>query len=273
MKTLNYLLLFCAILFFGEAYSQDQIYLKGSKDVINAEIIEIGNESVRYKPYDNPDSPILNMDKQLILKVVTKNGDTYTFVNKMDDPAIYADQRKNALKIGFLNPFIGSTQITFEHSIKPSRSMEYTLGIIGAGVDVQDDNAFGATLKFGYKFIKKPDYILPGMSLAHILNGGYVRPEVIVNVFGYDSYTYDYGMNSFNRETSFSGAIVLNIGKQWVYDNAFIIDFYVGVGYGFSTSTNEDYNDYEGFYYGFAGAVDGVPIALTGNLRVGFLLK
>jgi hypothetical protein len=208
--------------------------------------------------------------------VVTKNGDTYTFAsNDIDNPALYSDQRKNALKFGFLNPFVGSSQVSFEHSIQPGRSMEFTLGIIGAGIDVQDDNAFGATFKFGYKFIKKPDFLIPGMSLAHILNGGYVRPEIIFNVYGFDSYNYDYNGSYYSssniRKTSFSGAIVLNLGKQWVFDNAFLIDLYFGVGYGFE-NTPGGY-DYQNFYYGFAGAFDGVPIAFTGNLRLGFLLN
>jgi hypothetical protein len=272
MKALKLLLTFILFAFAFEGFAQDKIYLKGSKDVIAADIIEIGNESVRYKPYNNPESPILNIDKQLILKVVTKNGDTFTFADRFTDTAYYVGQRKNALKIGFLNPFVGSTQFSFEHSMKPGRSIEFTLGIIGAGVDVQDDNAFGATFKFGYKFIKTPDFLMPGMSYSHLLKGGYIRPEVIMNIYNYTSYTYDmFGFARSTRETSISGAFVLNLGKQWIFDNVFLIDFYVGVGYGFASRSGGD--NYGGFFYGFTGAEPQLPIALTGNLRIGFLLK
>ena len=165
---------------------------------------------------------------------------------------------------------MGSTQFTYERSLRPGKSIEATLGIIGLGFDPQEVNPRGATFKIGYKFIKTPDYILPGMRSSHILNGGYIRPELIFNAYSYENYYYDYMYNpeASSRTNSFSGAIVLNIGKQWVFSDSFLIDFYIGAGYGFASDSGD--MDY---HYGFAGGFSEFPIALTGGLRIGFLIK
>jgi hypothetical protein len=272
MKTPLKLLCLLFLLLSFKSYSQDKIYLKGSKDVLNVTLLEIGLESIKYKPYGQEDSPVLNIEKMKVSKIVTANGDEYTFADPMVDPAMYADQKKNALKLGFFNPFLGSMQFTYERSIKPGKSFETTLGIIGLGFDPSEIQPRGATIKVGYKFIKTPDYILPGMRSSHILNGGYIRPEVIFNFYTYDSYNYDYSFYPYEttRKESFSGALVLNVGKQWVFSNSFLIDFYLGAGYGFaSNADNYDNNN----HFGFVGAFPEFPIAFTGGLRVGFLFK
>ena len=269
MKTLKLIIILSLFLIASEGFAQDKIFLKGSTEPILVDVIEIGLDAIKYKPYNNPDSPILNIDVLNISKLVLKDGQELTFKDPFNNPAMYADQKKNALKIGFFNPFVGSMQFTYERSIKPGQSIEGTVGIIGLGFDPADENAGGVTLKFGYKFIKTPDFVMRGMRYSHLLKGGYVRPEIIFNAFSYDSYNYDYGSYTSTRGNSISGAVVINLGKQWVMSDSFLIDFYVGVGYAFGSST--DYRD--GFYYGFAGSTSDVPIAVTGNLRIGFLLK
>lgn len=268
MKTALKLLF--VLLFFGSinAYSQDKIYLKGSKDVLQVDIIEIGTQSVRYKTFGDSTSIVFNVEKYLIDKVVTKQGDVYTFADPLTDPNVYADQKKNALKVGFFNPFLGSTQFSYERSLKPGKSFETTLGIIGLGKDVTDTSPRGATFKFGYKLIKTPDYYVPGMRSSHILNGGYIKPEIVFNVFNYDETNYDFYQSTTTRENSFSGAFILNLGKQWIVSN-FVLDLYFGAGFGFAS--NSDYYDGGGLYYGFLGAYDGFPIALSGGLKIGFL--
>lgn len=270
MKTFLYSISFIFILIASTSQAQDQMYLHGSKDVIAVKILEIGLDEVKYKPYDNEDSPILVMDKALIAKIITEDGSTYTFADPFSDPALYVDQKKNALKISFLSTFFGSTQFTYERSIKPGQSWEATLGIIGLGFDPPGIKPLGATIKFGWKFINTPNFKIRGMKYSHILKGGYIRPEIIMNFFSYDSNSYDmFGQRTATRKNSTSGALVLNLGKQWIYSNSFLVDLYFGIGYGFANDNNDDYN----YYYGFAGAFDGFPIAFTGNLRIGWLIK
>ena len=272
MKKYIFIITILSAIIGSDLVAQDIIYLKGSKEEIKVDLLEIGLDAVRYKLYDNPNSPILNMDKLKISKVVTADGTQYTFNDPFSDPAIYADQKKNAIKIGFLNPFLGSTQITYERSIKPGQSIESTLGIIGLGFDPAEVNAKGVTIKFGYKFIKTPDYLMRGMHYSHLLKGGYVRPEIIMNFYSYDNYYYDYSFapNENSRESTVSGAIMINLGRQWVYADAFLLDLYFGVGYGFSNNEGANGSYY---HYGFAGGYEDFPIAFALGFRVGFLLK
>ena len=266
MKTLILSLSLLFILVATESYSQDKIYVKGSTDPIVVDVIEIGIEVVKYRVYQRPDSPILNMETIKISKLITKDGDEFTFSDPFFDPALYLDQKKNALKISFVSSLIGSTQFTYERSLKPGQSLETTLGIIGLGWDASGTNPRGATFKFGYKFIKTPDFRMPGMRYNHLLKGGYVRPEIIMNFYTFDSYQ-DY--SGAVRESSISGAVVINMGKQWIYADAFLIDFYFGVGYGFSS---DDYYE-NSVNYGFMGPFGDFPLVFTGNFRVGFLFN
>lgn len=271
MKTLQLIIIFSLFLFINEGIAQDKIYLKGSTEPILVDVIEIGLEAIKYKPYSDPDSPILNIDVANISKLILKDGQELTFKDPFNNPAMYADQKKNALKIGFLNPLLGSTQFSYERSLKPGQSIETVLGIIGLGWDPSETNPGGVTLKFGYKFIKTPDFQLRGMRYSHLLKGGYVKPEIIFNAFSYEGYTYDpNGSGGYEKQNTISGAIMINLGKQWVMSDSFLIDFYVGIGYGFTSST-EDY--YDGLNYGFVGGLEDIPIAVAGGLRVGFLLK
>lgn len=272
MKALKLLLFIFTVLFTSELFSQDQMILKGSKEVMNVNVIEIGNTSVRYTVYGDTTELIFNMEKRLIAEIVTAEGDKYAFADPLTDPAMYAGQKKNALKFGFFNPFLGSLQFSYERSLQPGKSIETTLGLIGLGVDVAGINPAGATVKFGYKMIKTPDYLIPGMRAKHILNGGYIKPEVILNYFNYDDNYYDYYASpTGTRESSFSGAIVLNFGKQWIMNN-FLVDLFVGTGFGFASNSGGDY-DNGGLYYGFAGAWPDFPIAFTGGLKIGFLFN
>jgi hypothetical protein len=270
MKTQKLLLILGIALFLitGTINAQDKIYLKNSKDILDVNLIEIGTTNVRYTSYGDTTSLIFNIEKRLIDKIVTEEGDQYAFADPLLDPAMYIGQKKNALKFGFFNPFFGSLQFSYERSLEPGKSIETTLGIIGLGVDVTGTEPAGGTIKFGYKMIKTPDYIIPGMRAKHILNGGYIKPEIIFNYFQYNAYSYDYYSYGTTRGNSISGAIVLNFGKQWIINN-FLVDFYLGTGFGFAS--NDDY--YDGLYYGFAGAWDGFPIAFTGGLKIGFLFK
>lgn len=250
--------------------AQDKIFLKGSSDIIVVDVIEIGLDVIKYKPYNKPNSPILNIDKIQVSKVVTEEGDEFVFKDMFTDPAIYANQKKSAIKISFLSPFMGSTQFTYERSIKPGQSIEGTIGIIGLGFDPSDINSTGATFKLGYKFIKTPDYRIPGMQFSHLLKGGYVRPELIMNFFSYDGYS-DIGYSyAENRVDVVSGALVINLGRQWVYSDSFLIDFYFGLGYGFSS---DETGGSAPLHYGFMGGFNEFPLVVTGNFRIGFLLK
>lgn len=106
------------------------------------------------------------------------------------------------------------------------------------------------------------------MHFAHILKGAYLAPEVAVRYLTYEKYGYYYGNNYNNytpgRGAEFSMAIFLKFGKQWIFDNSFLVDFYGGIGYGIQ----EEYDD--ALTYGYV-VMSEVPIALTGGIRIGWV--
>ena len=120
---------------------------------------------------------------------------------------------------------------------------------------------------FGYKLIKSPDFYLSNMRYSHLLKGGYIKPEISLALYAIDQ---DYYYNNNTRETIFSGAIMVNFGKQWVQDNLMLFDMYVGVGYGFSTNSNNDSMEYN---FGYATGPPQFPIALTAGINLGVLFK
>src|SRR5258707_674280 len=130
MKHLLLLLAFCFC--YHLLLAQDTIY-KRNKTVIIGKISEIGLDEIKYKPAGMENGPVMAIDKNDIWKIIFSNGVTQTFFPMMEDPAHYADNHKNAIKIDFLAPMLYKTVFAYERSLKPGMSVETTLGIIGLG--------------------------------------------------------------------------------------------------------------------------------------------
>lgn len=284
MKQKLTLLVLCLCCIAGRfANAQDLMYLKNTKSPIQVKIHEIGLDEVKYKPWGDTLMPVLVIPRISVSKLVLENGSVFEFKNEgMTDPANYTDQHNNAIKFSFLSPLYENISFSYERSIKPGRSFEVGLGIIGPGVDFGSDPR-GMYLRLGYKFITAPDFYLRGMKYAHILKGGYIKPEIAFGGYGIDRYIYSpysyYGSSTstYRRNVTFGGVLV-NFGKQWVMDDVFVFDMYFGIGYGFTKydkESNSRYNYYddqpEVYQYAFLGGIKEFPIALTAGLKMGFL--
>lgn len=277
MKIRHLLLSLMGLLLFSQyAFSQDMI-LKRNDEIIKCKIKEIGLEEVKYALPDYPSDLLFVVDKDAIAKVVFADGKEMTFEKTMTDPNNYLDNKKNAFKVDFLSPLTGNTTFWYERSLKPGRSLEAALGIIGLGIDQNDENPTGVFARFGYKFIKDPDFYMRGMRYAHLLKGSYIKPEIslgflsrnVNNYYEYmDPYGYYYGGVSKEREKLMTGSIQLTLGKQWIVDNVFLVDLYWGVGYGFAGGDNGG-----GYYYSYAVADESFPLAFSLGIKTGFLFK
>jgi hypothetical protein len=268
MKKYFIIIVTCIISIAG--FAQDRI-IKTTKDTIKCQVKEIGDDEVKYTQKDFRGDLIFGIDKNKVSRIIFSDGKELKLMDSMYDPEQYKGQHKNALKIGFLSPLFGATSLSFEQSLQPGNSWEATLGIIGLGTDCNDNSPRGAYLKFGYKFIKSPDFYLKGMQYSHILKGSYIRPEVSFASYNVKpSLIYDYVGGPIlgstgTTETNTMFAIMLNFGKQVVLQNRFLIDWFVGVGYGFGQSHDDS------FHYAFLGGSSGSPFAMTSGLRIGVL--
>ena len=269
MRKILLLVLFISGLYFN-GYTQDLI-IKTTKDTIVCQIKEIGDDEIKYTQQGFRGDIIFGIDKNKVSKIVFSDKKVLSFQNSMEDPFHYGSQHKHALKVGFLSPLMGATSFSFEHSLKPGSSIEGTLGIIGLGTDITGTNPSGIYMKLGYKFIKSPDFYLKGMQYAHLLKGSYIRPEISFSAYKSESDSkYDnYGIlvpNSRTVGNTTMFAVMINLGKQWVFQDRFLFDWFVGFGYGFGNSHNDDI-----FHFAFEGGSSGSSFAATSGFRIGFL--
>jgi hypothetical protein len=290
MKQLTPVIFLALFLLLGRLVcAQDLLYLRNAKEPIKVKVHEIGLDEIKYKPWGDTVIPILVLPRENVKKLVLANGSVFEFSqNPMADRSNYRQQHPQALKINFLSPLFANTAISYERSIKPGRSYEIGFSVIGLGLDQAQVNPAGMYLRGGYKFISTPDFYIRGMRYNHILRGGYVKPELILGAYSVDGQA----LKSVNNSSTYSsriitidyrsditfGAMMVNFGKQWVYDNQMLFDLYFGLGYGFSNISRDTYippgyeiENNNGYNYAFAGGVKQFPLAFTLGFKLGFV--
>lgn len=139
--------------------------------------------------------------------------------------------------------------------------------------------------------MKTPDFRVGTLRYYHVLKGAYVQPQLVLGAFN-STFTYRYYVNDPNnwyrtthevkaRETTTYASLLVVFGKQAVFANVFLVDLYVGAGYGFSYTTNKNKPEQlanteyrkEVRTYGTVDAQMSVPIAVSAGLKLGFLTK
>lgn len=270
-------LLFLLALFSINLMAQDLIVRKNPKAEIKCKIIEIGEDLVYYSAKLGGEDRKFSIDKNNIEYIKFENGEILNMEDAMFGKNNYQDNTNNALKFNFLSPLIGYTEFDYERSIKPGQSWEVGLGIIGLGLNNEND-AVGAFISGGYRFYRSPDYYFRKMKYAHILKGSYVMPKIklaLCNVdLPYTVYDYNnayYGDPYLNETTKSKNIATLEIlitgGKQWVYANRFLIDLNFGIGYSFSNLNDEDLD-----YYSLGSPYQaGSYLTCTAGLKIGYL--
>jgi hypothetical protein len=249
--------------------AQDRIIRK-NKAVIECKVTEITSDEIKYRQPSISSDVIFSIERADVDQIEFENGNIFKIENPMDATSYYEHNRRKALKISFLEPFTGSTGIYYEHLVKPGRTYELGIGIIGLGFDVDDRNAAGLYLSGGYKFTRTPDYYIPRMRYAHLLKGSYIKPEISIGYYTSNEYSMGYNaITGFNtgvqKEKTFLLGLIVNMGKQWVFDDSFLLDVYWGLGYGFAGSDEGRY------HFSFSGGEKEAPIAIKAGLKIGFL--
>lgn len=279
---------FLAVGFAG--FAQDKIVKKGG-ETLEVKILEISPNEIKYKLFNDNDGIVYIMDKDRVKEVIYENGRVEKYEKILTDAEFYVDQKKRALKLNLISPSLGYTQLAYEQNIKPGRSFEVSLGIIGLGarqeLDYWNNSSLyleqkGAFASFGLKFIRTPDFTTNNQKYGHIMQGLYVKPEIMIGSFANNILKYDANnIGTVERQTTTFGALMVNLGKQWVFSDIFIIDLYGGVGYALQGRTNDNLNNsnfyyetnYHGRLYGALSGSDDASFAMSGGFRIGILLK
>jgi hypothetical protein len=276
-----------ALLSFVNLHAQDVIHRKNGK-TIEAKVLEVGEAEVKYKLFTQPDGVTYVMDATLIKKIVMANGAVHKFEEggSIDNTEYYVGQKKSAYKINFIGIVFGYTSLAYERSLKPGSSFEGRLTLIGLGKS--NDSYYsssttkqalrGLGLTGGYKFIHKPDYSTSRQRYAHLLKGGYIRPEITLASYSQNQEVYSTSPpynHSTQRVNTTYACFMLAFGKQWIFDNSFAVDFYTGVALGVKTKDKNNSNEGAfggGRNYGGNSIADN-GFSLSMGISVGFLGK
>jgi len=223
------------LLFFTQGVkSQDQIFLKNDNKIKLAKVIAIGLNDISYKnwPIDEM-NPLFYENKKKIRKIIFENGTVLKFVeDEFSDTIIYNRQKRFAIKIDPLAVTRGVLSISGEYSIYPRISIEQGLGYIGLKkynnsslLDITEANGF--FFRIGLKIIKKPKIKLKEMRYPHLLKGSYLKPELVYLKHN----TIEYLRTDYTIEQKITGGgFFLNLGKQWVIKDIFLVDLFFGPG-------------------------------------------
>lgn len=135
--------------------AQDVI-TKKDKTTINAKILEIGLDEIKYVPADNQTGPVMNIDKTEVFKIKYATGQEW--FNAPDQysasPATEVRDKTKAIKFEFFSPLFGKLTFGYEQMIKVGTNVEFKLGIIGPSLnkEIVANSPSGAFVKLGPKF-------------------------------------------------------------------------------------------------------------------------
>jgi len=272
----------------GVASAQDIIYKK-DKTQLEAKVLEIGLDAIRYLPYEANDAPVIALDIEEVWKIKFANGSEWVHSPDPYDvsSAVEVRDHKRAFKYEFFSPLFGKIAFGYEQMVHVGMNLEFKVGIIGPsiGTNSTGGNPGGAFFKGGVKFLFGSEFTSRGVKRVHGLVGKYFKPEIIFSSFEknyqFRSATGPY-ITSTERVLTTNYGINLVFGKQSILGNAVTVDWYCGAGYGWqsfgiNTSQKVIQNDGEGDYesYCFSHLYGGpnFPMIFTAGLAIGILAK
>lgn len=96
MKNISRILVFSVICLFiaSSVYAQDIVVTMDAKS-IKAKVLEINDQEIKYKDFENPDGPIYVMKKSEINMIVYQNGKVETFNNIPNENQNYNQNSNN----------------------------------------------------------------------------------------------------------------------------------------------------------------------------------
>jgi hypothetical protein len=289
-------LLFVVLGFAFTTHAQDKI-IQTNGQTIKCKIVEVGSTEIKYIPVDNLDGPSYTIAKEKVARIEFATGKKENVNGKSNDwkdPELYRNQRHKAIKMNFLSPLYGYAEFGFEKSTGVGVSYEASLGIIGAGKNQMLEynynagqpqeikrNQFGVFATFGYKFSKLPNFIFGMSKMNHILQGSYVKPVLYLGSYSENVMAYKGTQYVKEKQNVTFGALQLEVGKQWVFSDIFLLDIYWGLGYGADNKKQNYYNpnsynssdNYSAYNYANARAGRSPGLSFSGGLKMGILIK
>src|SRR5690606_22494147 len=153
------------------------------------------------------------------------NGSTYDMNDApVNDEIFYVDNKRNVVKLHFFQMLTKTTEIGYEHVIRPGFSWEGSFGVTGLGIDMNNNfnNRTAVFVRIAPKFIKVPKSRRAINRNNHILQGIYFKPELMIGSHSEKYYSYSYDpitqINSSKiiDHKTMMGSLNMIGGMQWI---------------------------------------------------------
>ena len=241
----NLLILLAGMLLCGSLSAQDLIFIKPHNSTIEAKVIEITEDEIKYRNFDQLDGPIRTIDKSEVNKIVYEDGTEEEF--KGAEKSYNYDQ--------YLN-----NQDTLQ---QPAGYKHGKYFLIGAGfgnsyggIGVKFAGRFGDIVGFGFHggFGYLPSFTVDsGNQFEDISTDGAFLYSAGFQFFFYkwlyaDLQYGSFGIESFSRQecffNDFDFTCFSESGTEILYGPSFLIggDFIFGKRFGFNGALGVSYN-------------------------------
>lgn len=244
----NLLILLAGMIFCGSLSAQDLIFIKPHNSTIEAKVIEITEDQIKYKDFNNLDGPIRTIDKSDVSKIVYENGieeefkvpekPKYNYENYLDNPQQPTKNQPTEYKGKYF--LIGAG-----------------FGNSYGGIGAKFAGRFGGQLGFGFHgglgylpFIiedNSGDFESSGEG-AILFSAGFqfffykwIYVDLQFGSFGIEqSYSYSYYYDPYSGNSSFTS----EYGKEILYGPSILVggDFIFGKHFGFNAASGFSYN-------------------------------
>lgn len=187
--------------------------------------------------------------------------------------------KNKVIKSKIFSPLFGNLGFAYEQQIKESISGEASFGLIGIGFDPFDVAAkSGFYLSAGPRFYLGQDWTMEGMENI-AMRGFYFKPELLFSTYK-SSLNTDIIQDLSRDYRATSGAIIFNMGRQYIAADIITIELSAGLGYGFSNHKYteidqvwEEVNFDNPRFYSHLQGGDRLPIAGKADITIGILLR
>lgn len=234
---MKYIIVLAAFFMGVKCSAQDLLYKKDNT-IQKVIIVNIESETISYKEYNANGDSVKIINKSALIKIQTASGKEILY----EQGSSFLFDKKRAFKIDMFSWTSTKLTFSFEKSLKPGRSREYQIGLIGIGNKLENvDLVGGLFFRYGIKFIRSPEKYKKEGNTPHLLKGSYLRPEFTLGGFYertkvYDPFAYWYDPYVYEKRNIFYAAAILNVGKQWVISDDYLIDYFFGMGLGFASN-------------------------------------
>jgi hypothetical protein len=235
------------------ASAQDKIY-KSDNSVIEAKVLEVGMDQIKYRSFSNLDGPIYTMPKSEIAIIIYQNGQHETFSKnnkalsgqeRSTSTFVYDSLKNSVISVNLVDVIFSNFTFSYEHFNNSKR-----VGIkIPFSVGLREENAYSYGY-YGYNYYRNFNdtkiYSI-GLDADFYPNGQkkrfsyYLGPSFVYGEFNYVSYNYFSSSYIYSYRKGQHFGLLLNNGVVFKPSRSIAIALSTGIGFKKEITIYSDY--------------------------------